>query len=218
MDAQSGPRAPRGATRRTILNTLKKSDGMTADQLAGLLGITAMAVRKHLAAMERDGLVVSSLVRRSVGRPANVYRISALADDFFPKQYDLVVTDLLTDLVDIDGPEKVNLLLSRRADRTREFLEERLRPARTLNERVAALAQGMDELGYLATWEKIDDTTYLVKQYNCAINRIATCFPIACQCEADIFRQLLDADVERASHVLAGDHLCSYVIRARTPE
>ena len=88
-----GSRAPRGATRRKILTTLKKSDGLTADQLAGLLGITAMAVRKHLTALERDGLVESTAVRRAVGRPAHVYRLSSLADDFFPKQYDLVITD-----------------------------------------------------------------------------------------------------------------------------
>lgn len=218
MDVQTGPHAPRGATRRKILNTLKRSDGLTADQLAGMLGITSMAVRKHLAALEQDGLIESDLVRRAIGRPANVYRISNLADDFFPKQYDLVVTDLLTDLVQIDGERKVDLLLERRADRTREYLESRLKSARTLGERVAALAEGMDSLGYLACWEQVDESTYMVKQYNCAINRVASCFPVACHYEADMFRRLLKADVERSSHVLAGDHLCCYIIREHKPQ
>lgn len=215
MAAKSRPHAPRGATRRKILYTLKKSDGLTADQLAGLLGITSMAVRKHLAALENDELIDATVVRRAIGRPANVYRVTPMAEDFFPKHYDVVATELLTDLLQIDGEPKVNLLLERRADRTREFLRERLSHARNLRERVAALADGMDELGYYAVWEQRDETTYVIKQYNCAINRVATCFPAACNYEADMFRQLLDADVERATHVLAGDHVCGYVIRQR---
>lgn len=216
MTTNSRAHAPRGATRRKILYTLKKSDGLTADQLASLLGITSMAVRKHLAALENDELIESTVMRRSVGRPANVYRVAAMAEDFFPKHYDLVVTELLTDLVKIDGEPKVNLLLERRAERTRDFLQERLSGARNLRERVAALAEGMDELGYYAVWEQCDESTYFIKQYNCAINRVATCFPVACSYEASMFQQLLDADVERASHVLAGDHVCGYIIRERT--
>lgn len=209
-----GTQAPRGATRRKILTTLKKSDGLTADQLAALLGITAMAVRKHLTALERDGLVESTAVRRPVGRPAHVYRLSSLADDFFPKQYDLVITDLLADLVQIDGEQKVDLLLSRRAERTRDYLAQRLQPATTLAERVAALAAGMDDLGYLASFEQVDEDTFLLKQYNCTISRVAACFPCACRYEAEIYRELLNADVERATHIVAGDHMCCYVIRA----
>lgn len=208
-----GTQAPRGATRRKILTTLKKSDGLTADQLAALLGITAMAVRKHLTALERDGLVESTAVRRPVGRPAHVYRLSSLADDFFPKQYDLVITDLLADLVQIDGEQKVDLLLARRAERTREFLAERLAHATTLEERVEALAGGMDALGYLATCEQVDEHTFLLKQYNCAINRVAACFPGACHYEAENYRELLGVEVERSSHILCGDHMCCYVIR-----
>ena len=218
MSTSSKASLPRGATRRKILYTLKKSDGLTADQLAGLLGITSMAVRKHLAALENDDLIESTLERRAIGRPANLYRVAALAEEFFPKHYDMVVTELLADLVQIDGERKVNLLLERRAERTCEFLRERISHARTFGERVEALTEGMDELGYFAVCERCDESTYFIKQYNCAINRVAACFPVACNYEAQMFQQLLDADVERANHVLAGDHLCGYIVRARTPQ
>src|SRR5690606_23963581 len=93
MTMRAGLNAPRGSTRRKVLSTLKKSDGLTADQLAALLGITAMAVRKHLAALEQENLVETTVERRPVGRPAHVYRLSAAADEFFPKHYDVVITD-----------------------------------------------------------------------------------------------------------------------------
>lgn len=215
MSTQTGPNAVHGITRRQVLTTLKKSDGLTADQLSVLLGITSMAVRKHLSALERDGLIESTVVRRPVGRPVHVYRLSSLADDFFPKHYHLVITDLLSDLMELDGEQKVELLLARRAERTRQFLEARVGKAGTFEERVEALAEGMDELGYLAAWERIDDSTYIIRQYNCAIQRVANCFPVVCQYESECFGEILDADVERCSHILAGDCMCGFLIRAR---
>ncbi len=215
MSTTTGPNAIHGITRRQVLTTLKKSDGLTADQLSVLLGITSMAVRKHLSALERDGLIESTIVRRPVGRPVHVYRLSELADDFFPKHYHMVITDLLSDLMEIDGEEKVELLLARRAERTRQYLEARVKKTDSFEERVEALAEGMDELGYLAAWERLDDSTYIIRQFNCAIQRVATCFPVVCQYESESFGEILDADVERCSHILAGDCMCGYVIRDR---
>ena len=205
---------PRNGTRQTILNLLKKSDGLTADQLADQLGITTMAVRKHLATLEREGLVETTPSRRPVGRPARVYRLSRRADELFPKQYDLLVTDLLADLLELDGPGKVEMLLARRAERTRAELEHRLARARSFDERVQILAQGMDELGYLAVWEKLDDSTYLVSQYHCPIREVASAFPAACRLEAQMYRDLLGVEIERSCHLLTGGHCCCYVIRA----
>lgn len=208
----------RGATRSKILNTLKKSDGLTADQLGEILGITAMAVRKHLNAMERDDLVESVAVKRPIGRPAHLYRLSAKADDEFPRTYDVLLTDLLSDIETIDGHEKVNTLLMRRAERTRESLATYINKDAPLEERVADLTRAMDEMGYLAMWEKRDDGTCLIKLYNCAINRVAAEFPAVCSFEAGMFRDVLHADIERACHMLTGDHLCSYVARERSED
>ena len=208
--------APRGVTRRKILTTLRKSDGLTADQLAVFLGITSMAVRKHLAALEHDGLVETTVTRGGIGRPAHIYRLSSLADDFFPKRYDVLATDLLSDLLRIDGEQKVDLLLARRAERTRQTLAERLAGVETLAERVAMLAEELDRLGYVASCEQLDGSTYVLRQYNCVIHRVASCFPGACRYEQEMYRNLLDADVERSSHIAAGGSMCGYVIRQRT--
>jgi DeoR family transcriptional regulator, suf operon transcriptional repressor len=206
---------PRGKTRTDILHALKRADGLSVDQLATSLGITSMAVRKHLAALEREELITSSVVRRPIGRPARVYRLSRHSDDLFPKDYDSIAVEFLSDLVAMDGPEKVDHLFNRRAERTFAYLEERVSMATTFDERVAALAEGMDELGYLAHWEQTGPGTYAVSQYNCAIQRIASTFPQACFYELETYRRLLDADVYRSCHMMAGDHMCCYVIKQR---
>lgn len=205
----------RGKTRTDILNALKRSDGMTADQLATQLGVTSMAIRKHIAALEAEDLIDTSIERRPIGRPARVYRLSSQSDPLFPRQYETLAVDLLIDLAAMDGPGKLDLLFNRRADRTYEYLEQRLSTARTFDERVRALAEGMDELGYLADWEQTGPGAYIVNQYNCAIQRIATAFPQVCYYELETYRKLLDADVRRNCHLASGDHMCSYVISER---
>lgn len=209
------PPAPRGKTRGDILNALKRSDGLSADQLSSQIGITTMAVRKHLAALEVEGLVTSTVVRRPVGRPVHIYRLSEQSDDLFPKGYDSIAIEFLADLAALDGPEKIDLLFNRRAERTFEYLERRVRSTHTFDERVAALAEGMDDLGYLADWEKTGPGEYQVSQYNCAIQRVASTFPQACFYELETYRRLLDAEVHRSCHMVAGDHMCCYVIRQR---
>jgi DeoR family transcriptional regulator, suf operon transcriptional repressor len=217
MSRHGARRKQPGSTRSKVLEALKKSDGLTADQLAEIVGVTSMAVRKHLAALERDGYVESTISRRSVGRPAHLYRVSPRAEGVFPKHYDVVISDLLEDLAEIDGVGKVEALLARRGERTRGILQRYIDQSAPLEDRVAGLTRGMDEIGYLASWEILDNNRYLIKLYNCAIDLVAEQFPAVCRQEASMFRDVLDAEVERGCHMLTGDHMCSYVVQERDP-
>jgi DeoR family transcriptional regulator, suf operon transcriptional repressor len=217
MSRQVARRKQPGSTRSKVLEALKKSDGLTADQLAELIGVTSMAVRKHLAALERDGYIEATIVRRSIGRPAHLYRVSPRADGVFPKHYDAVISDLLEDLVEIDGVEKVEALLARRGERTKRVLKRYVDADAPLHDRVAGLTRAMDEIGYLACFEAIDQDRFVIKLYNCAIDRVAEQFPAVCRQEANMFRDVLDADVDRTCHMITGDHMCSYVVQERDP-
>jgi len=204
----------RPSTREQLLTLLKKSEGLTADQLARMLGITSMAVRKHLTTLERDGLVTTSLLRRKIGRPARLYRLSAQADALFPQQYDAMLTDVLRDLAELDGPAKVDLLLRRRVERAGQTLARELEGTPTLRERVRKLAETLDALGYYTTWEQLDGETFRLCQYHCPIRQVAANFPTTCDAEVELYRALLRADIERRCHLASGDPCCSYLIRA----
>jgi len=204
----------RPSTRDQLLTLLKKSEGLTADQLARRLGITAMAVRKHLTALERDGLITTSLQRRKIGRPARLYRLSERADTLFPQHYDSMLSEVLHDLEALDGPEKVELVLQRRVQRLGEQLADRLEQTPTLRDRVRYLAETLDALGYCTSWEQLDSQTFRLCQYHCPIRRVAAEFPATCEAEAELYRILLRAQVERQCHLATGDACCSYLIRA----
>lgn len=187
---------------------------MTVEDLSRAMGISSVAVRQHLEVLAAEELVSAVTERRPVGRPCRVYTLTEAADDLFPKQYHVLATTILEQLRDRDGVEKVSEVL----DGRRAHLEAQYAPrmqGKSLRERVAAVAQLQDENGYMADWEERPDGSFLLREHNCAICKIARGFPLVCEKELELFRRLLDAEVTRDRHALAGDGLCSFVIREK---
>src|SRR2546430_17581595 len=74
------------STRGQIITLLRRSS-RTVDELAQALDLTHTAVRAHLAALERDGLVFQGSERRGSGKPSAVYDLTPAAEYLFPKSY-----------------------------------------------------------------------------------------------------------------------------------
>jgi predicted ArsR family transcriptional regulator len=201
-------------TRRKIILALKQRGGMTAAELAELLGITSMGVRRHLTMLERDRLVRYELVQRGKGRPSYVYALSNEAEHLFPKNYAALATELLGYLAD-SGDEQVIQLFDQRAQRRIRQAWARL-DGKSLAERVAGLAQILHDEGYLAEWEQLDGDTYLLSEHNCAVHDVAQEFRAACGSELTFLQAVLpDAEVTREQHMMGGDLMCAYRIRRK---
>src|SRR5512146_30945 len=85
------------STRGQIVMWLRRGS-RTVNDLAAELGLTDNGVRAHLAGLERDGLVEQEGVRRGIGKPAYVYRLTPEADALFPKAYAYLAGLLLDEL------------------------------------------------------------------------------------------------------------------------
>jgi predicted ArsR family transcriptional regulator len=178
------------------------------------MGISSVAVRQHLEILEADGLVTTQTERRPIGRPRRLYRLTDAADDLFPKSYFMLAQTILEHLERAGGPAQVAEVFDARRQRMEEEIGPRL-AGMTLEQRVRAVAQMQDQAGYMADFDSLSDQTYVIREHNCAICKVARRFPQACQKELEMFRNLLDADVERESHMASGDAMCAYVIRPR---
>jgi DeoR family transcriptional regulator, suf operon transcriptional repressor len=201
-------------TRRKIILALKQRGGMTAAELAELLGITSMGVRRHLTMLERDRLVRYELVQRGKGRPSYVYILSGEAEHLFPKNYAALATELLGYLAAEDSQQVIQLF-DQRAQRRIRQAKARL-DGKPLDERVAGLAQILHDEGYLAEWEQLDGNTYLLSEHNCAVHDVAQAFGAACGSELTFLQAVLsDAEVTREHHMMGGDLMCAYRIRRR---
>ncbi|NOV00883.1 helix-turn-helix transcriptional regulator [Paenibacillus planticolens] len=199
------------STRKVILSMLKTSGPLSVQEMSKQLGITEMAVRRHIHSMEKDDLLETKLVRQAMGRPTNVYTLAPKADELFPKKYMQLTLDLLDELLEDQGHEKIERLFEGRQDK----LESRYQPRmldKSLEERVAELAQIQNENGYMVDWSQTGTDAYTFSEHNCPIAQVANTFGQACQCELALFRNLLDAKVERTECLAKGANKCVYII------
>ena len=208
------------ATRRALLDAIKRQGEARADELAAKLGITVSAVRQHLSALQADGLVEHREVRAGPGRPHHDYRLSERGDNLFPRRYASIVTDLLVE-AEAEDPALVERMFERRRVRRVERAKERLE-GKSFPERVAELTRVLDEDGYLAEVVPQDDGAFRIVEHNCAILAVASQYGVACGTELEFIREVLpDARVERVAHLLSGGHVCAYEVSPlsrRTPK
>ena len=199
------------SSQRDVLIAVKREGEATADQLAATLGISASAVRQHLSALRSAGLIAARRERGQPGRPADRYHATELSEPLFVTSDRDLSSELLGHIADED-PELVGRVFDRRRRRMVEDALDRLAD-KPIDERVSALTEMLDEQGYLADVEKIDDDHYRLKLHNCAIWNVANEYRQACASELEYLRDLMpDATVDRVTHKTAGAHSCAYEI------
>lgn len=200
-------------TRRRILELLKSNGAMTADELSEALKITAMGVRRHLATLERDGLIHYKTVPKKIGRPSYLYLLTEQGDELFPRTYAQFANSLLESLRALEGDPGLQRLFAQRTAVLEDQYRARLAQKKTLAERVAELARIRTEEGYMAYGER-HENIFLLHEHNCAIRQVAQQCLAACHAELELFQRVLDdAEVTREAHIARGDRVCSYRIR-----
>ncbi|NPA91270.1 MAG: transcriptional regulator [Chloroflexi bacterium] len=206
---------PHVPTRRRVLVALKILGQATAQDLARLLHITPMGVRRHLASLEDEGLVTYKRVRHGQGRPRHVYELTPKAHAQFDQRYAALSIELLNYVRDTFGEEAIWHLFSKRAQRRAEELLPLFQNL-PLEERVARLAEVLNREGYLAEWSR-EDGAFFLCEHHCAIQEVAKQFPQACATEEIFLRRVLgDVDIQRREHIVRGDTRCAYIIRPKS--
>src|SRR3954468_21545904 len=205
------PRVDHAATRgpsnlrRELLLRLRLEGPSSPDQLADRLGASRTGVLQQLRALEAANLVSRQTVRHGVGRPRHLYDVTPDAQELFPSNYDGLAAGLLAAIGAVGGDSLVEQVFQARrrqiGERVRRELDERVGLDAPLVERVRVLAVLQDEQGYLASAALDPDGTIRLREHNCAILDVARGERSACDAELDLFRDVLDADVVRETHI-----------------
>jgi predicted ArsR family transcriptional regulator len=191
---------------------MKTKGSLAVSEMAKQLGITEMAVRRHLNTLERDGLIEAKISRQAMGRPSHLYSLTSAADDLFPKNYHLLTLDLLGELKAGEGDDPVGRLFEGRKQKMQDRYASRMQ-GKNLEERVAELTEIQNSNGYMASWEKNASGDYTLNEFNCPITQVANQYEEACKCELMLFQKLLGAEVERTDCMTKGGCKCSYRIK-----
>jgi len=212
----AGAQAPgERKTRRAITKLLKTEGPIDSAQLAQKLGLTAMAVRQHLYALQREGLVASEERPVPIGRPAKFWRLTREADHLFPEAYAELSVALIDSVKDAFGDEGLERVLTSRCARQRVDYGKRIRPQDSLDRKLDELAKVRTEEGYMAEVRREDDGSFLLVENHCPICAAANACQGFCSTELELFRSVLGpgVTVERAEHIIKGDSRCVYRVQ-----
>ena len=202
-------------TRRALLDALKRTGARKAAALSEELGVSAMAVRQHLYALQEEGLAGFAEEARPRGRPVKLWRLTAAADRYFPDAHAELTAGLLQSMRHAFGEAGLNRLLSVRSREQADTYSERMAGRDGLRARLEALAAIRTEEGYMAEIQEAADGGFVLIENHCPICRAAIACTGLCTAELLVFRAVLGPAVaiERTDHILAGARRCAYRVR-----
>jgi predicted ArsR family transcriptional regulator len=167
-----------------LLSLLKKNGRMTSKQVGDLVGVTSMGARQHLTAMEKDGLDRLGIRPPESGTSRALFQVDEKAHSYFPQSYGPLALDLLRGMEDLEGRDKVELVLQRRREKLRQQYNSALNTngmnGSELKDKVAKLADLRDKDGYMTEMEE-KGTELFLTEHNCPIHSIAREFGEVCQ-------------------------------------
>lgn len=202
------------STRDKILDLLKKEVAISVNDITEQLNITHMAVRKHLTILEKDNLILSNEIKQPIGRPLQVYSLTEKGERLFPKNYEGISVDFLHDIKDLHGTESIYYLFKKREERLTKEYSTRIDQKSTNEKKLNELVKIQNEKGYMADISKIGENTYELVEYNCPILEVAKEFKQACNCETQLFKNVLETDkVNRVSCKTDGDNHCKFLFK-----
>jgi predicted ArsR family transcriptional regulator len=201
-----------------LLLLLKTRGPQTAADLAAIVGISAEGVRQQLVRLAESGLIEATTEPRGVGRPVQLWALTAAGNARFPDTHAELTAQLLRAVRSELGEEALEKLIARREAESREAYSLLLAGAADLGERVARLAAARSREGYMAESQAEGDG-YLLVENHCPICVAAAACQGFCRAERDVFQQVLGrgVSVERTEHILGGGRRCAYRIALAAP-
>jgi predicted ArsR family transcriptional regulator len=200
-------------TQEAVLLHLKRGGELSVGELCKILGITSMAVRRHLASLQKEGLLESRMERQPRGRPTYRYKLTDKAESLFPSGFQNLAIDLLDLVYEQTGHKGVMELLKRRNGRLADRLMWRVEN-KSVRQRVEEVAKIFCEFGYMTEWETLPDGNFIIYQRHCAVHDLANQYRQLCILEPKLMENLLGMKVTRQQYILQNDPVCGYLVLA----
>ena len=202
------------STRMEILELLRRRGRSSAETIANDLGVTPNAIRQHLTNLEREGLVASQPERSGRGRPALLFGLTERADAVFPKRYGQLATMVLQEVQDMSGPEALDEIFARLAERHAGAIEKDIAGMHF----EAKLDRVVSWIGRAGTLVEQTDTPEGVRVtiHNCPFRNTALKFPQVCTITPQLITRLTGAAVSQSDSIHRRDPYCSFVVQRPT--
>jgi predicted ArsR family transcriptional regulator len=198
-----------------VLKAIQLRGQASIKDVAGDLGVTASAVRLHLAQLQASGAIEAEKVREGVGRPYHVYSVTSQAHNLFYKDYGDLARLLLEEVVATQGSEALPGVLRRVSERLADMYRGQVW-SQELVDRVEAWAALLDQRGISVRIVKTGDG-FVLEEYGCPYHNVALENRAVCEMERQVMARLLESGVKLTQCVLDGHHGCQFTITESQP-
>jgi predicted ArsR family transcriptional regulator len=200
-----------GRTQRLeILNSLKRTRGMSVNQLVDKMKMSYMGIKQHCLTLQRDGYLDTWRRPQKMGRPEMVYRLTRRSQDLFATDSNEFTLDLLKSVRDIYGPNAPEKLLYNIFEKRTATLQAKVK-GDTVADRAKWLAKVRDNEGYMAQFisgEK-EGQAHILECHSPVINLIDR-YPLVGRLEQDMFESLLGTSIRREETRTSGLYECAF--------
>ena len=196
-------------TRGRIVGLLQRG-GLTALDIASTLQLTPTAIRAHLTAMERDGLVERAGLRFGATRPANVFVLTREVEQLLSRAY----LPFLSELVDVFSaklpPSQLDDLMR---EAGRSLAAGMTRPSGSLEARVTAASALLNQ--QLGAETRVETNgRFVIKGASCPLAALTAKHPAICLAIESLVAELVGAPVTECCD-RDGRPACCFVIEKR---
>ena len=199
------------SVRKQILDILKECGGATVAELAGRLNMAPVSVRHHLDILQGENLIqVERLARKgNVGRPQQIYALTAEASQYFPNNFPILAANLVDQIKQILPPEQVDLAFQSMARNIADEAADGMQDD-SLEDRLQNVTEFLNQHGYLSRWEAAGqepEDGYLLHKHNCPYAGISGKHAELCLMDQTLVNELVGQPCERI-HSMADDGRC----------
>ena len=200
-----------GRTQRLeILNSLKRTQGMSVNELVAKMRMSYMGIKQHCLTLQRDGYLDTWRRPQKMGRPEVVYRLTRRTHDLFPTDSNQLTLELLRSGQEIYGPNAAEKLLYNVFERKTAAVKARAK-GETVAERAKWLARQRDSEGYMAQFIPAEkDRAPQIVEYHSPILNLLDRYPIVARLEQEMFEAVLGTRVHRQETRNSGLYECAF--------
>jgi predicted ArsR family transcriptional regulator len=200
----------RDRQKQLLRQLLRNKAGLSVAELSRNLTVTRTAVRQHLAALMREGLVGPGATRPSGGRPQQLYLLTDVGKEVFPRRYSWFAQLLINAMAREHGTAGLRARLGRIASAVAAQVRGRLSATKNPRQKVQQLAALMDEFGYDAHLAKDVGGSVTIEAENCVFQKLAMKNPQICHFDLAVLSASTGRRVELHECMAQGGQVCRF--------
>ncbi len=199
-----------GRTQRLeIINSLKRSRGMSVNELVEKMKMSYMGIKQHCLTLEGDGYLDTWRRPQKMGRPEMVYRLTRRSHDLFQADSHQFTLDLLKSVQEIYGSNAAEKLLFNIFEKKTAALKAKAK-GDTVTDRAKWLARVRDGEGYMAQFTNGEEDGSKILECHSPIMNLLDRYPIVGRFEQDMFEAVLGTRVRRQMMRNSGLYECAF--------